>query len=83
MIRVAHDSPCSVMSSRRERNIYIYTRRRFHHSSFLAGAPVKAAGEWLVVDGQVMAITDKTGHYKVQICAKLYIVIAAFIFANI
>jgi hypothetical protein len=37
----------------------------FHHSSFLSGGKVKAAGEWLVRDGKVIAITDKTGHYKV------------------
>ena len=28
---------------------------RFHHSSFLSGAPVKAAGEWLVKDGKVFS----------------------------
>lgn len=38
----------------------------FHHSSFLAGAPAKAAGEWLVRDGKIIAISDKTGHYHMS-----------------
>ncbi len=41
-----------------------HTVGRFHHSSFLAGGPIKAAGEWLVKDGKILAISDKTGHYK-------------------
>ncbi len=36
----------------------------FHHSSFLAGAPVKAAGELAVDRGRLVALTNKTGHYK-------------------
>lgn len=37
---------------------------KFHHSSFLAGAPVLAGGEIAVDQGRVVAITNKTGHYK-------------------
>jgi hypothetical protein len=37
---------------------------QFHHSSFLAGGPVLAAGEWAVNNGKVVAITAKSGHYK-------------------
>jgi hypothetical protein len=37
---------------------------QFHHSSFLAGAPVQAGGEIAVNQGRVVAITNKTGHYK-------------------
>lgn len=37
---------------------------QFHHSSFLSGAPVQAAGEIAVDRGQLVAITNKTGHYK-------------------
>lgn len=37
---------------------------QFHHSSFLAGGPVLAAGEWAVDNGKVVAITAKSGHYK-------------------
>jgi hypothetical protein len=36
---------------------------RFHHSSFLAGAPVAAAGEIEVRKGQLIAISDRSGHY--------------------
>lgn len=41
-----------------------HTLARFHHSSFLAGAPAQAAGEWKVEDGRLVAITRKSGHYK-------------------
>lgn len=37
----------------------------FHHSTFLAGRPVAAAGELLSDDtGKIRIITAKTGHYK-------------------
>ncbi len=37
----------------------------FHHSTFLGGAPVMAAGEWIVdAAGKVCVITAKSGHYK-------------------
>jgi len=36
----------------------------FHHSSFLGGAPTRAAGELVVEQGKLMAITSKSGHYK-------------------
>ncbi len=37
----------------------------FHHSSFLSGLPVAAAGEWIVdLTGKVCVMTAKTGHYK-------------------
>jgi len=35
----------------------------FHHSSFLAGQPVAAAGEISVVNGRLMLINDYSGHY--------------------
>lgn len=37
---------------------------RFHHSSFLAGAPVAAAGELVVSRGVVQLLTDSSGHYR-------------------
>ncbi|MEV0540336.1 hypothetical protein [Nocardia salmonicida] len=37
---------------------------RFHHSSFLAGAPVAAAGELVVIDGILQQLTDSSGHYQ-------------------
>ncbi|MEV5748229.1 hypothetical protein AB0L00_10460 [Actinoallomurus sp. NPDC052308] len=37
---------------------------QFHHSSFLAGGPVAGAGELEVVNGNLMAISRQSGHYK-------------------
>ncbi len=37
---------------------------KFHHSSFLAGHDVKAAGDWKVVNGKLMAISAASGHYQ-------------------
>jgi hypothetical protein len=37
---------------------------KFHHSSFLAGAPVAAAGEMSVRDGAIESISRKSGHYR-------------------
>ncbi len=48
-------------------NLYASTYHefgRFHHSSFLAGGEVAAAGELLVRDGKVELITDHSGHYQ-------------------
>lgn len=35
----------------------------FHHSSFLAGDPVAAAGEIEVIDGLVTTASNRSGHY--------------------
>jgi len=35
----------------------------FHHSSFVAGGPLAAAGELYVEQGRLKAVTDKSGHY--------------------
>jgi hypothetical protein len=48
-------------------NIYVsneQTRGKFHHSSFLAGAPVAAAGDIRVENGVIKAISRKSGHYR-------------------
>lgn len=37
---------------------------RFHHSSFLGGQPVAAAGELGVKEGKVQLISNKSGHYQ-------------------
>ncbi len=37
---------------------------RFHHSSFLSGAPVRSAGEWRVTCGQLVKMSAKSGHYQ-------------------
>ncbi len=42
----------------------IYQRGTMNHSSFLAGAPVRSAGELIVENGKITAITDKSGHYE-------------------
>lgn len=39
------------------------TAQNIHHSSFLAGHPAAAAGTFVVVDGVVQKITNKSGHY--------------------
>ena len=36
---------------------------KFHHSSLLGGKPVSAAGELKVRDGEVIGLTDQSGHY--------------------
>jgi hypothetical protein len=41
-----------------------YNRGKFNHSSLTGGSPVQSAGELKVVDGQVVEITDKSGHYE-------------------
>lgn len=40
-----------------------HTKSQFHHSSFLAGGRVLAAGEWIVSAGRLLLISHKTGHY--------------------
>jgi len=37
---------------------------KFHHSSFLAGREVKAAGDWKVIGGQLKTISALSGHYR-------------------
>ncbi|KAF0848198.1 hypothetical protein FNL39_102346 [Nocardia caishijiensis] len=41
-----------------------HERGLFHHSSFLAGANIAAAGELAVVDGELQMVTDSSGHYR-------------------
>jgi len=36
---------------------------KFHHSSFLAGREVKAAGDWCVEQGRLKSISAMSGHY--------------------
>ncbi|MEV0075810.1 toxin glutamine deamidase domain-containing protein [Nocardia neocaledoniensis] len=48
-------------------NLYASLRHSpgiFHHSSFLAGAPVAAAGELVVIGGVLQQLTDSSGHYR-------------------
>jgi hypothetical protein len=39
----------------------------FHHSSFLGGEPVAAAGELVFEDGCLKGITDGSGHYRPEL----------------
>ena len=41
-----------------------HARGKFHHSSFLAGGDVAAAGELKVRQGELQKLTNKSGHYK-------------------
>lgn len=41
-----------------------YRVGRFHHSSFLAGAPVAAAGEVTVLQGRLTFLSNRSGHYQ-------------------
>ena len=36
---------------------------KFHHSSFLKGKPVAAAGEISVIDGKIIMMNNSSGHY--------------------
>lgn len=36
----------------------------FHHTTFLSGGNTACAGEIKIVDGKVVALTNKSGHYK-------------------
>ena len=42
----------------------LYQKGVFHHTSFFAGAAVKAPGEWDIQKGCLSQIVDKTGHYN-------------------
>jgi hypothetical protein len=37
---------------------------RLHHSSFMAGEPVIAAGDWVIEDGRLRFINTASGHYR-------------------
>jgi hypothetical protein len=48
-------------------NIYAsnnHAKGKFHHSSFLAGRPVAAAGEILVRNGILLEVNRMSGHYR-------------------
>ena len=46
--------------------LYVHSHEadKFHHSSFLAGAPIHCGGEIKIEAGKITHITPKTGHYK-------------------
>ncbi|WP_446226554.1 hypothetical protein ACTWPB_17770 [Nocardia sp. IBHARD005] len=41
-----------------------HERGLFHHSSFLSGGNVAAAGELIVINGEIQMVTDSSGHYQ-------------------
>lgn len=46
-------------------NIYSAAKREVHHhSSFLAGGPVAAAGHWKVQYGALQYVCNQSGHYQ-------------------
>jgi hypothetical protein len=47
-----------------EQNLSRWEDERFHHSSFLSGAPVHGAGEMQVAEGRLEVLTAQSGHYK-------------------
>ncbi len=48
-----------------EGNLYAHkhVEAKYHHSTFLSGAPIQAAGEMVVDQGKIKVITAKSGHY--------------------
>lgn len=48
-------------------NVYAsleHARGLFHHSSFLAGGPVAMAGDLRVFDGELVQLSNQSGHYR-------------------
>ncbi len=37
---------------------------KFHHSSLMAGGPVAGAGDMTVIDGDLLEISNSSGHYR-------------------
>lgn len=50
----------------RDQKVYSWESKQgeIHHSSFLGGAPVVAAGDWLVTNGTVRYLNADSGHYR-------------------
>ena len=47
--------------------LLIHEFAKFHHSSFLAGEKVAAAGEIIIENGIIKEITNGSGHYRPDI----------------
>jgi hypothetical protein len=54
---------CVVNDNVRTFYTHVCKVNRFHHSSFVAGGDVDGAGEWLIEEGVLKAITAISGHY--------------------
>lgn len=57
---------CFVLSPQHVLYAGVHMGGQFHHSSFLSGAPVLAAGMIKVANGRIVAIHEKNGHYQAQ-----------------
>lgn len=55
-------------------NIYIgkHQINAFHHSSFMSGRPVKDAGMLHIINGVLIGLSTKSGHYKPLIEQKIF-----------
>jgi hypothetical protein len=53
-----------VVSGNYKLYVHSHLSGRFHHSSFLAGGRVLAAGEISIIQGNLVAISRKSGHYQ-------------------
>lgn len=55
-------------------NIYIgkHQINAFHHSSFMSGRPVKDAGMLHIINGVLIGLSTKSGHYKPVIEQKIF-----------
>lgn len=55
---------CLVVDTEQRLFVHYKHKGRFHHSSFLRGAAVLAAGNLVVEEGQLMKLTPDSGHYR-------------------
>jgi hypothetical protein len=64
------DCPAALFVMGEDGKIYVYAGEQLtrdmeliHHSSLLAGAPVASAGHIFVVNGRLVALNSRSGHY--------------------
>ncbi len=43
---------------------HVCVAQKFHHSTFIGGASVIGAGEWVVKDGVLLSVSGNSGHYR-------------------
>ena len=61
------DRPRAIFVMDDDGNFYAsksHSAGEFHHSSLIAGRPVAAAGEMEVQEGRLVALSDRSGHYR-------------------
>ena len=52
-----------VLSTNNQFYVHFHDTGRFHHSSFLNGAPVKGAGKMRIANGALLSVDPSSGHY--------------------